>query len=372
MYRDLPLSTALSHALVAYTIEFDNEFERRFTRAGADARITSLVMWANFMRFVGDGITVGELPAVAGLQKARMLSTLGGMERWRYVVVGDPAEEPPAAKRDGWGSARGLRSDWVVRLTAAGRTAEELWRPLFEDIEGRWEERFGADAVAELRGSLRVIDGRLDVELPEYLPILGSANGMAADIPPRERRARAGDQLSALLSHVLLAYTIDFEAASELSLPASANFVRVLDEGGVAVRDLPLLAGVPKEATSVALTALTKARVVATEGTTDATKLVRLTPKGREAQEGSRPLHAEVEDRWETRLGADAVDRLRAALLGVLHEPGRLSTGLEPYPEGWRATKRYLAHTRAMVDDPSTGLPHYPMVLHRGGWPDGS
>ena len=91
--------------------------------------------------------------------------------------------------------------------------------------------------------------GRLDVELPEYLPILGSANGMAADIPPRERRGTPPDHLPGLLSHVLLAYTLDFERESELSLPLSANFVRVLDETGVDVRDLPLAAGVSKEAT---------------------------------------------------------------------------------------------------------------------------
>jgi hypothetical protein len=34
-----PLSTILSHALVAFTIELDNEFERRFTEAGAGARV---------------------------------------------------------------------------------------------------------------------------------------------------------------------------------------------------------------------------------------------------------------------------------------------------------------------------------------------
>ena len=34
---------------------------------------------------------------------------------------------------------------------------------------------------------------------------------------------------------------------------------------------------------------------------------------------------------------------------------------LEPYPDGWRASVRR----------PAT-LPHYPMVLHRGGFPDGS
>ena len=50
----------------------------------------------------------------------------------------------------------------------------------------------------------------------------------------------------------------------------------------------------------------------------------------------------------------------------------RMEDGLEPYPEGWRASGRYLAQTNAMLADPVTGLPRHPLVLHRGGWPDGS
>ena len=38
-----------------------------------------------------------------------------------------------------------------------------------------------------------------------------------------------------------------------------------------------------------------------------------------------------------------------------------LMRGLEPYPDNWRADVR-----------PPQALPHYPMVLHRGGFPDGS
>jgi hypothetical protein len=79
----VPLSTFLSQALVAHTIELDNEFERRLVQSGESARVASVVMWSNFLRFVGDGITVGELPDAAGLPKARVLSNLGGMERWR-------------------------------------------------------------------------------------------------------------------------------------------------------------------------------------------------------------------------------------------------------------------------------------------------
>ena len=47
-------------------------------------------------------------------------------------------------------------------------------------------------------------------------------------------------------------------------------------------------------------------------------------------------------------------------------------TALAPYPEGWRANPPYLARTQKMISDPATALPHYPMVSHRGGFPDGS
>ena len=137
---DTPLSTLLSQAVIAYTIELDNEFEHRFVQAGGRARIVSLVMWSNFLRFVGDGITVGELPGAAGLLKSRMLSTLGGMERWRYIAVGTGS----SARRDGYGSARGLKSTWVVRPTSNGRKAEAIWPTLFDEIDARWRVRFGA------------------------------------------------------------------------------------------------------------------------------------------------------------------------------------------------------------------------------------
>jgi DNA-binding MarR family transcriptional regulator len=364
---ETPISTLLSQVLVAYTIELDNEFERRFEEAGGGARVVSVVMWSNFLRFVDDWMAVGELPDAAGLQKGRMLSTLGGMERWRYVfVASNRARQPPKAKRDGWGSARGLRGDWVVRRTPAGRTAAAIWRELFDEIEARWEERFGADAVDGLREALRAIAARIDVELPDFLPVVDSANGMAADLPPGERRGANADasHLAALLSQVLLGYTLDFERESELSLPLSANFVRVLDEKGVSVRDLPLLTGVSKEAAAMALTSLAKSGFVAVEGTSAARKQARLTPKGQKLQRTLARLHADVAKRWETR-------RLRSALERVL-EHADLSRGLEPHPGGWRASKPYVARTEAMLAEPRSALPHYPMVLHRGGWPDGS
>src|SRR6188508_91306 len=117
----LPLSTLLSQVVVAFTIELDNEFERRFLEAGGGARVTSLTMWSNLLRFVGDGITVRELVAAVGLPESSVRSRLGGVERWGYVSVG-----PSTGKREGYGSGKGMKDDWVVELTPAGRRAAEL------------------------------------------------------------------------------------------------------------------------------------------------------------------------------------------------------------------------------------------------------
>ena len=166
-----PLSTPLSHVLVAFTIELDNEFERRFAEAGGGARVTSLVMWSNFLRFVGDGITVGELPAATGIPKSRTLSTLGGMERWRYVFVGPgSAKSPPKTKRDGYGSARAFRSDWVVRVT-----------PRRRDCSGDL-----ADVARRHRGAVvRTVRRRRDRRAPGIAGVdRRSARRRASPVPP--------------------------------------------------------------------------------------------------------------------------------------------------------------------------------------------
>ena len=62
---------------------------------------------------------------------------------------------------------------------------------------------------------------------------------------------------------------------------------------------------------------------------------------------------------------------IRTSLERIL-DHADLPAGLEPYPAGWRASKPYAQQTEAMLADPHGRLPHYPMVLHRGGWPDGS
>jgi hypothetical protein len=178
-------------------------------------------MWANFMQFVGgDGVPVREIGDLAGL------TNLAGLERWGYVTVGpDPADQRPAPPR----------RDWIVRPTRAGRRAQEMWEPLAGIIEGRWRDRFGAETINALRDALQALLTRVGGGLPRYLPVV--SNEMFAEVAnfrprPPAAGAGAGPDLSVLLSQVLLAFTLDFERDSALSLPICSNALRVLTERG--------------------------------------------------------------------------------------------------------------------------------------------
>jgi len=151
-------------------------------------------------------------------------------------------------------------------------------------------------------------------------------------------------------------------------LTIGANTLRVLDEAGVRIRDLPTLTGVSKEGNTMALGFLARSGCVVLEADPSASrgKRARLTPRGKQAQDKYLRLLAQTEHRWRQRFGADNVESLRESLVGVMGDrvPLResiLFQGLTPYPRGWRAS----------IPPPET-LPYYPMVLHRGGYPDGS
>lgn len=380
MTTRFPLSTLLSHALVAFTIEFDNEFEHqmphRTTNHGAttDSRyapwLVSLAMWSNCMQFVSEeGVTVAELQRLA-----RTGTNLDGMRRWRYIII-EPDPKEHQSKRP--------RPDAVIRPTRAGRKAQEIWRPLFGVIEERWQERFGTEEIAQLREALWVVVNQL--ELPDCLPILGYGLFSRGLQPGKDRflatrtectrRAPDGREddgashlpLPALLSKGLLAFAIEFERESNVSLAISANLLRVLDEHGVQVKDLPRLTGVSNEAISMAMGILQKQHlaVVEPDPASSRFKVIRLTPRGQEAQNVYRQLLASIGERWQERFGKGTISQLREKLEHLLSSPSAqlspLFKGLEPYPNGWRASVR----------KPDT-LPHYPMVLHRGGFPDGS
>jgi DNA-binding MarR family transcriptional regulator len=360
----LPLPALLSQVVVAFIIEFDNEFEHqmpnRTTNSPSGRRfgpwLTSMVMWSTCLRFVGEqGVTVRELERLA-----RTTTNLNGMERWRYITVRpDPADTRPKPPK----------ADWLIQATPAGRLAQEVWRSLFGTIEKRWQERFGNAPIEQLRKSLATLVRQFTIALPDCLPILHY--GLFSKILDREPAHRDDADLSALplpalVSKVLLAFALDFERDADpggvldLSLAICANVLRVLDDEGIRVRDLPRLSGVSKEAIAMALGYLEKRQYIVTESDpASRAKLVRLTDKGLMAHHAYPQRVAAIEGQWQERYGEANIRNLRESLKPLIG--AQLFRGLEPYPDGWRAS----------VPRPET-LPHYPMVLHRGGYPDGS
>jgi len=367
MGTGLPLSALLSFALVAFTIEADNEAEHSLphrtttggpsTVTGSGPWLTSMAMWLNCMQWVPEqGIAVREVERVA-----RTVTNWDGMRRWGYIFF-EPSPDDNRPKPP--------QSALIVRPTARGRLAQQVWTALIPAIENRWRERFGSQAIDELRSTLIEVAAQLDANLPDCMPIL--MYGLV-DQPPKLSNSSpsaanlAGLALPALLARVLLAFSLDFEREAEVSLAISANILRVIDDTGTRVGDLPVRSGVSKEAIAMALGYLTKRgyAVVEPEARGSRIKVARLTPSGILAQDAYRKLTASIEQRWVKRFGAGVIENLRTSLEALASDGtadrSPLFRGLAPHPEGWRAKVRM----------PST-LPHYPMVLHRGGYPDGS
>jgi len=347
----LPLPSLLSHVLVAFTIEADNEFERRMphrtSRHGATGGAgspwnASLAMWFGCMRFVDErGVAERELKRLA-----RAATNLNGMVRWGYVDV----------------------AGGTIFPTRAGLQAREVWQSLCDEIETRWRSRFGSAAVDATMGALREILARVDRKLPDFMPILG--HGLAVKDAAYEGGREDDDSLAScglvsLLSKVLLSFTLDYERDCGVSLAISANLFRILgDDDALRVRDLPLRTGISKEAIAMALSWLQKRDYVTVEPLPRSrTNVVRLTAKGRKARAEHVRRLAAVENEWSERYGAVTIARLRDVLerlVGDAEASGLLEC-IEPHAGGWRAAVASR-----------TVFPHQATVLHRGGFPDGA
>lgn len=361
------ISTLLSRHLVAFTIEMDNEYEHltihrttlRHARASQRCPwLTSFAMYSNCLQFLGDAA----IPLRDIERRARTSTNVEGMRRWGYIKLSPPPDRP-GSKRPG--------ADWLMELSPVGRASQESWRPLPQLIEQRWRDRYGAEKVKSLRTALWQVNQSFDVAYPDFLPILGyglftrgRGPGDERPMPPLSDAPLPADApLTALLCRLLCGFAYDFERDSAISLAISANLLRTLDVVGVSNRNLPARTGVSKESIAMAMGILQKANLV--EIGREAGKLIRLTPKGLAAQQNAFDRIAHVEQRWVQHFGKQPLHRLRQALERLGGDSGQGSSlgfdGLKPYPDNWRASTPQLPT-----------LPHFPMVLHRGGYPDGS
>lgn len=349
----LPISALLSQAFVAFTIEFDNEFERRVphrtTRLGSkEGRrrpwLVSMVMWLRFMRHVPEqGIAASELARLTGLDRKGIVAWLTRMGKWWGYVVVD--------------------RDTVVRPTEAGSRAQQVWRPLTAEIEVRWEARFGQEEVERLKGALGALCKQLPSRLPDYMPIL--QYGLFSRVPERWSSPNVAPlSLPGLLAKALLAFALEFESESEISLAIAENVLRFAAEP-VRVRDLPRMSGVSKEAIAMCLSFLEKRgfATIAIDPGSRARVLI-LTPKGRRVRTACTARIGEVEAKWREHFGEETIEAIRESLEAIVTEPlieSALYAGMAPHRNGWRAE----------IPRPEA-LPHLPIVLHRGGYPDGS
>jgi len=369
MSESLPLSALMSRALVAFTIELDNTWESRMphrtTRFGGPRGApyaVSLARWSNFMRAVPEeGVPVAELE-----RRVRARLPIDGMRRWRYVTI---APDPDC------GRDRVPQRDWLITPTTVGLQAQSVWRELPAEIERRWADRFGVDAVAGIRANLEEVVRALTLaDLPQW--ITGHYGGYAGQNLEFNRQAPAAGAdewplpLSALLCQSLQAFAVEYEADSDAPLSYSANVLRLLDEGGIRVAELPCRSGVAVEPLRVALKILIQRRFIAVGSNRGGgrLKIARLTGRGLAGQALYRERPAELEADWCRRVGDAPLRHLRAGLEAIVtaghggREARRAPVwqGLEPPPGTWRSR----------VPIPEV-LPDFPMP-RQSGHPDGA
>ena len=381
-----PLSALLSQVLVAYTVEFDNEFERRMAEAGYPGATVSLTVWHGLMRFLNEGgVRVADLAERAKAAIAPVPFSLGCLERWRFITLQPDASDPRPVRRvmhhrarrelrDGWGSARGIRNEWIVRATTKGQKAIEIWPGLFAEIERRWRDRFGPQVISSLREALEDIAAQLTTSLP------AAATGEKLPIP-------------ALLSQLLMAFTREFDRQSQVPLWLCANTLRVLGEKPIAEREIPRLTGASPETSGIGWQ-VKPFVVLAADPNARHGKGLRLNSRGLAAQAEYSKLVEKIEKGWEEKFGAEMIREAREQLQklftlrdrdGVLliaqgmippegvKRAGTLTPSLGAREPGVAARKRMrdlVAQTEEFRRDPANALPHYPLWdMNRGFGP---
>lgn len=351
----LPLSTLLSQVLIAYAIEADSGFESVMphrtsmgTGEGRGLWLTSFAMWANFLRLVdAEGTPLSDLAGAAAL------TNLAGLQRWHYIDVAGP------------------RGEEIVTLRKGGAATNRVWPKVVAGMERRWETRYGAH-LAVLRDAVADLLGQLAVAFPAYLPVVHPGNGMFTALPEPDdrsvvdRRDLEPAPTVVLLAQLLLALTVEIEADQELSLPLAANVVRVLATAPTATRDLSTLTGTSREAVTMSLGWLERNFLISVTRHPDLAraKLAALAGPGEAAWADHVDQVTRVEKRWRAAYGAGRMQAVRSALVQMVGDGGFAVSPLRAAVNpafGWRS--------QVAVREV---LPHHPMVLHRGGYPDGA
>lgn len=142
-----PLSAMLSQLLFAYTVDFDAALAEAF-RVHAKGVPPSLAMWANVLRFVGEGgVASQKLPMLSGIAKPTIKSMIDCLRRHRWIEIDD---------------------EGTVYLTERGAIAQRAYIDAHEMVARRWQDAFGSETFEMLRTALEGATDRLGRTFPEY------------------------------------------------------------------------------------------------------------------------------------------------------------------------------------------------------------
>ena len=325
-----PLPTLLGRAIGGSTLDYDQ------ARYG-DRSIPQLGTWANALRVIdADGTDQRQLARRAVISKRVAEVVVNRLERRGRVVVEKQAIEGKRGKTK------------LVRLTASGEAGTASAAALGDTVQADWRQRFGNDAVDQLRDALSTIVDRLPVELPHYPtgygagdPSVTGGDYVPEDPGPPRIPAHGQDwpvvlrepgsdtsrlPLLALLSQVLAAFAIDYERERFGSLPAVSNFLRFVGDDGMTLGRAQALGGVSGNGKTLHERHLDV--VVEPGRPRDMRRRVFLTPKARRVRDAYPHLVKEIEDRWREQYAA-AIPPMRTALMAMNE---RLDAALNDYP----------------------------------------
>ena len=313
-----PLYALLAHALL--------DFNRDFERGASDVdEHTSLLVWADFLRVVGDdGISVFEIPATARISRRAAQAWLRRSPTNRWVEV---TAEAPKVK--------------IARLTDAGRRIRDNCEAIAGATEQAWRAKVGDAEAKDARVALEHLVSRLDLELSHYPIIYGAGDWSvlggpwvaAKPGPPRIPAHGAdwvpvvrgdGDTVSrlplvALLSQALMAFLIDFEDRMPFPMAAAALFVQTMPAGAMRLADVPPVLAVDGSGKS----GLERHGVVKVTDSGDR-RVARLTPTGVKIRDAYEPTVDDVERSWRKRYGETFTDLVTALARVDANLPGDL------------------------------------------------
>jgi hypothetical protein len=315
--RRMPLSVALSRALMAFEADYDTVRQEQ-------PGLPALPYYANLLRVLdARPVPVAALPELTVVTERAIRVSLAKGDRAGWV---DVCLLP------------GYKSRRQASLTTFGIQARDAAARLIERTTQQWIARFGADCVQLLRECLQTLVSQLELELAHYPSGYGQgdprvtggawlpAEAGPLGVPPRgaewpvvRRSARADAvPLPALLSQALMAFTIVYESDGEGWLFYDANVLQHVPDDGIPLESITADANLSGTGRST----LERHRMLYVELDPDrpGKKRVRLRRRGRALRDRYPDRLQQTEAEWRHRFGSKAVASLHDALQGITRQ----------------------------------------------------